>query len=102
MSKLWGQSIMQFLNLISFTPVLFGLKVLIQLKNFIFYTKNPSEPCSFKMNSKFQNSHTRPLFKESKVPKSVDKTALENCIFYKKSLRFTTICFQYHLFQILV
>lgn len=85
---------MQFLNLIYFMLLLRGVKILTRL--------NPSELCSFKMNSKFQNSHTGPLFKESKVPKSIDKTALENCTFYKKSFRFTTICLQYHLFQILV
>ena len=67
---------MQFLNLIYFMLLLRGVKILTRL--------NPSELCSFKMNSKFQNSHTGPLFKESKVPKSIDKTALENCAFYKK------------------
>ena len=31
-----------------------------------------------------RNSHTGPLFKVSKILKSFDKTALENCIFYEK------------------
>ena len=31
------------------------------------------------------NSHTGPLFKVSKILKSFDKTALENCIFISKS-----------------
>ena len=33
------------------------------------------------------NSHTYPLFKVSKILKSFDKTALENCIFNSKSLK---------------
>ena len=33
------------------------------------------------------NSHTCPLFKVSKILKSFDKTALENCIFISKSLK---------------
>ena len=34
-----------------------------------------------------RNSHTGPLFKVSKILKSFDKTALENCIFISKSLK---------------
>ena len=34
-----------------------------------------------------RNSHTGPLFKVSKILKSYDKTALENCIFISKSLK---------------
>ena len=34
-----------------------------------------------------RNSHTCPLFKDSKIRKSVDKTALENCIFIRKSFK---------------
>ena len=34
-----------------------------------------------------RNSHTGPFFKVSKVLKSLDKTALENCIFIGKSLK---------------
>ena len=34
-----------------------------------------------------RNSHTGPLFKMSKILKSFDKTALENCIFISKSLK---------------
>ena len=34
-----------------------------------------------------RNSHTGPLFKTSKILKSFDKTALENCIFIIKSLK---------------
>ena len=48
-----------------------------------------------------RNSNTGPLFKEPKIPKSIDKTALENCGFIKKSRRFTTICLQ-QLLQILI
>ena len=36
---------------------------------------------------KSRNSHTGPLFKLSKILKSFDKTALENCIFISKSLK---------------
>ena len=35
----------------------------------------------------FRNSHTDPLFKMSKILKSFEKTALENCIFISKSLK---------------
>ena len=34
-----------------------------------------------------RNSHTGPLLKVSKILKSFDKTALENCIFISKSLK---------------
>ena len=34
-----------------------------------------------------RNSHTGPLFKVSKILKSFNKTALENCIFISKSLK---------------
>ena len=34
-----------------------------------------------------RNSHTVPLFKVSKILKSFDKAALENCIFINKSLK---------------
>ena len=34
-----------------------------------------------------RNSHTDPLFKMSKILKSFEKTALENCIFISKSLK---------------
>ena len=34
-----------------------------------------------------RNSHTGPLFKMSKILKSFDKTALENCIFISKSIK---------------
>ena len=34
-----------------------------------------------------RNSHTGPLFKMSKILKSFNKTALENCIFISKSLK---------------
>ena len=34
-----------------------------------------------------RNSHTGPFFKVSKILKSFDKTALENCIFISKSLK---------------
>ena len=34
-----------------------------------------------------RNPHTGPLFKVSKIIKSFDKTALENCIFISKSLK---------------
>ena len=34
-----------------------------------------------------RNSHTGPFFKVSKILKSLDKTALENCIFISKSLK---------------
>ena len=33
-----------------------------------------------------RNSHTGPLFRASKIRKSFEKTALENCIFISKSL----------------
>ena len=34
-----------------------------------------------------RNSHTGPLFEVSKILKSFDKTALENCIFISKTLK---------------
>ena len=34
-----------------------------------------------------RNPHTGPLFKVSRILKSFDKTALENCIFISKSLK---------------
>ena len=34
-----------------------------------------------------RNSYTGPLFKMSKILKSFDKTALENCIFISKSIK---------------
>ena len=34
-----------------------------------------------------RNSHAGPLFKMSKILKSFDKTALENCIFISKSIK---------------
>ena len=34
-----------------------------------------------------RNSHTGPLFKVSKILKPFDKTVLENCIFFSKSLK---------------
>ena len=38
-------------------------------------------------NVQSRNSHRGPLFKVSKILKSFDKTALENCIFISKSLK---------------
>ena len=39
------------------------------------------------MSFQSRNSHTGPLFKMSKILKSFDKTALENCIFISKPLK---------------
>ena len=39
------------------------------------------------MSFQSRDSHTGPLFKVSKILKSFDKTALENCIFINKSLK---------------
>ena len=61
---------------------LLGHKIQIQLKGFTYYGKNPSI-----MLFQNRNSHTGPLFKVSKILKSFDKTALENCIFISKSLK---------------
>ena len=36
-----------------------------------------------------RNTHTLPLFKDSNIPKSPDRIALENCIFIKKYLNQT-------------
>ena len=58
-----------------------------------------------------RNSHTGPLFKVSKILKSFDKTAFENCIFISKSLKgllpsifnsWFTFSFLSHTFMILV
>ena len=57
---------------------LFGHKTQIQFKGFTNYKK------SLRMIQSI-NSHTGPLFKVSKILKSFDKTALENCIFISKS-----------------
>ena len=62
---------------------LFGHKTLIQLKCFIYYRKKSLRIMFFQS----RDSHTGPLFKVSKILKSFDKTALENCIFISKSLK---------------
>ena len=62
---------------------LFEHKTLIQLKCFIYYRKKSLRIMFFQS----RNSHTGPLFKVSKILKSFDKTALENCIFISKSLK---------------
>ena len=52
-----------------------------------------------------KHSHTVPLFKVSKILKSIDKAALKNCIFISKSLKWLLlsifnnwfeICFELH------
>lgn len=61
--KLWGQTIMQYLNPIYTILHLFGHKSLIQLKDFIYYRK------------------------DYKILKIFGKAALENFIFISKSLK---------------
>ena len=69
---------MQFLNHTYYNPVLFGHRILISLKDFIFYKK------IFTANVLFEfNTHTAPLFKDSNIMKFPDKIALGNCIFIK-------------------
>ena len=58
-------------------------KTLIQLKGFIYYRKKIVRLMLFQS----RNSHTGPLFKDSEILKSFDKTAFENCIFISKSLK---------------
>ena len=58
---------------------LFGHKILIQLKGFIYYWKIPQNNVLLE--------HTGPLCKVFKILKSFDKTAFENSIFVSKSLK---------------
>ena len=62
---------------------LFGHKTLIQLKRLHLVQKKSLRIMFFQS----RYSHTGPLFKVSKILKSFDKTALENCIFISKSLK---------------
>ena len=74
--KLWNQSILQFLNHTYSIPVLFVHRILIPLKDFVFYKINRI----YLLN---RNAHTAPLFKDSNILKFPDKIALEICFFIK-------------------
>ena len=74
---------MLYLSPICAMLYLFGHKTLIQLKRLHLLQKK-SLRIMFLQST---NSQTGPLFKVSKILKSFDKKALENCIFISKSLK---------------
>ena len=74
---------MQYVSPIYAKHRLLWTKTLIQLKGFIYYRKKIVRLMLFQS----RDSHTGPLFKDSEILKSFDKTAFENCIFISKSLK---------------
>ena len=58
--------------------VLFGYRILIPSKDFIFYKRNLYGSCAF-----WIIMHIQPVLKDSNILKFPDKIALENCIFIK-------------------
>ena len=76
-----SQFLMQYLNPIYSMLPSFGHKTLIQSRDFTYNRKN------LRMFSQSQNSYSGFLFNDSKIRKSFDKTALENCIFIRKYIK---------------
>ena len=70
---------MQFLNHTYSVPVLFGHRILINIKRLYNLQKKPVRLMYF-LNC---NTYTVPLFKDSNILKFPDKIALRNCIFIK-------------------
>ena len=71
---------MQFLNYTYSILVLFGHRILIPLKDFIYILQKKYLQLMYFLN---RNAHTTPLFKDSNILKFADKISLENCIFIK-------------------
>ena len=80
--KLWGQSIVQFLNPIDVMLLFFGNKTLIQWKiSSIAEKSSQNNPFSW------QKYGTGPLFRAFNIRNYFDKNALGNCIFVSQSLK---------------
>ena len=55
-------------------------RILIPLKDFIFYKKKSLRLIMYFWN---RNTHTVPLFKDSNIMKFPERIVLENCVFMK-------------------
>ena len=74
---------MQYLNTIYITPHLFGHKIQIQLKDYLFCKRNRYG--KYILNNFLNlNAYTSPLFRDLNILKLSDKIALENCLFINK------------------
>ena len=72
---------MQYLNSIYIIPHLFGHKIQIQLKDYLFCKKKFLWVIYFLSH----NTHTSPLFRELNILKCPDKISLKNCLFIDRS-----------------
>ena len=71
---------MQYLSPIYVIPHLFGHKMEIQLKHFLFCKKKSLRIRYFRNH----NAHTSPLFRESNILKLPNKVTVENSLFINK------------------